>query len=362
MWPNTVVQKKLKIKLPIIQAPMGGVTTPKLVAAVSNAGGLGSLAAGYLSPAEMHQAITQIRALTDKPFAVNLFVTEPAKVNQRDIQTMVGLLKKNCALILKEIKPVKPPFAHAFADQMQVILDEKVPIFSFTFGIPNTTWLKKLKKNKTILIGTATSVDEARLLEQRGIDLIVAQGYEAGGHRGTFLKPENKGETGLFALLPQIVAQVKIPVIAAGAIMDGHGIMATHILGAQAVQMGTAFMTCTESATHPLFKKALLKRTADNTVLTRAFTGRWARSIKNKFIDQMQINEKSILPYPIQHALTLQIRKAAAQKGAVDYLSLFCGQGAHLNRTLPAAKLLQKLEREVKNILDSIMLSFDDYN
>lgn len=352
MWPNTRVTKLLKIKYPIIQAPMaGGITTPELIASVSNAGGLGSLAAGYMSPESIRNAIVKIRSLTDKPFAVNLFIPEKHHASKQQIDSMVTILKKVCAKYTQEITTIKPPFSYSFAEQIQVILEEKIPIFSFTFGIPDDSWLKKLKINKVKLLGTATNLSEAILLERKGIDMIVAQGCEAGGHRGSFLdKPEN-ALIGNFALIPQIVDHVKIPVIAAGAIMDERAIVAALIFGASAVQMGTAFLTCPEAGTHTKYKKLLLSTTQDNTALTRAFSGKLARGIKNKFMAKMELYQNQILDYPIQNALTRQTREIAAQKGLTDYMSLFAGQAAYLSRGIAADKLIRLLDSKVKGLL-----------
>ncbi len=348
MWPNTRLVKKLKITLPIIQAPMaGGVTTPELIASVSNQGALGSLGAGYMSPEQIHQTIRAIRSLTDKPFAVNLFIPTDFLVNQQQIKTM----KKILAEIYPEHDATKEPVIYPFAEQIQAVIEAKVPVFSFTFGVPEDKWLTKLKRNNTVLIGTATTVAEALFLEKKKIDLIVAQGFEAGGHRGSFLKDPMNSLVGNFALIPALADHISSPVIASGGIMDERGIVAALILGAEGVQMGTAFMTCAEAGTHHAFKKLLRQKKLPETVLTNVLTGRTARGINNEFIEELNHYANKILPYPIQHALTAPVRAAAQQKNNLDYMSLFTGQAAYLSQGLAVAKFIKQLDKKVRKLL-----------
>ncbi len=352
MWPNTKLTKLLNIQLPIIQAPMaGGPTTPELVAAVSNAGGLGSLGAGYLDPEEIRKIIIKIKSLTDKPFAVNLFIPEPHHATKQQMQLMIKTLKKLYPKFAREINPVFAPFVFPFAEQLQVIIAEKVPVFSFTFGIPAAQWIKKLKLAKIKLMGTATNLPEALALQKAGIDVIAAQGCEAGGHRGTFLGRAEEALIGSFALIPQIADHTKVPIVASGGIMDARGILAALILGATGVQMGTAFLACTESGAHAKFKKTILQNKQDNTVLTRAYSGRLVRAIKNKFTTAMEAYQKQILDYPIQNSLTRSLRAAAAKKGLTDIMSMYSGQAAYLSQDLPAAELLRRLDEGVKRLM-----------
>ena len=351
MWPTTRITKILQIDLPIIQAPMAGVSTPSLVAAVSNAGGLGSLALGYQQPEAMRAAICATRLLTDKPFAANLFIPEPHAASPRQIKRMQTLLQAVCPRIIREFTPVSPPFIPAFDAQLQIIIEEKVPVLSFTFGCLSDSWIRKLKQHRILLIGTATTAAEAILLEQKGIDIIVAQGMEAGGHRGSFLKSTTDSLLGNFALIPQIVDQVRVPVVAAGGIMDGRGILASLHLGAAGVQMGTAFLATPESAAHPLYKNAVLSLSEDNTTLTTAFSGKLARSIRNKFTETMANFQDQILDYPIQNTLTRQIRELAAKKNLTRYLSLFAGQNSCLCREITAKNLIRFLDKDVKRRL-----------
>ena len=312
MWNDTIVTQQLQILYPIIQAPMaGGPTTPELVAAVSNSGGLGSLGAGYMAPDKIREAIRNIRELTEKPFSVNLFIPE----NPQEDQTKIDKITEAMSPYRQELglpkQPVVSQYAQSFEEQMVVVLEDKIPVFSFTFGILAEEWIALLKAANITIMGTATTVKEAIALEDHGIDMIVAQGSEAGAHRGTFLMDAEDSLIGTIALIPQIVDQVKIPVVAARGIMDGRGIVAALVLGAAGVQAGTVFLTCHESGAKPVHQEALLHHTEEETRLTRMFSGKLARGIKNKFMIEMQTHQASVPDYPIQNALTQDLRQAA---------------------------------------------------
>ncbi|MBA2652409.1 MAG: nitronate monooxygenase [Tatlockia sp.] len=341
---KTNLVKKLGIQFPLIQAPMaGGATTPELVAAVSNSGGLGSLGAAYMPAEAIRKAIIKLRELTEKPFAVNLFIPNEHHASLAEIKSSCHFIEQACRELKIQIKPPTPPYAQSFEEQISVLLEEKVPIFSFIFGIPAQSLLDKFIRNKTILIGTATNVAEALELEQAAIDLIVAQGSEAGGHRGSFIGKAEDSLIGLISLLPQVISQLKTPVIAAGGIMNAKAIKVALELGASAVQMGTAFLTCKESGIHPHYKEALLATTADNTALTTAFSGKLARGIKNKFIERLAAAEEHILPYPIQNAMTRSLRNEAAKQNCIDFMSMWAGQSAYLCKEMTAAELMREL-------------------
>lgn len=348
MKPMAAIAKILGSQFPIIQAPMAGSTTPLLVAAVSNAGGLGSLGGAYMQAEALRDAIRKIRELTDHSFSINLFIPNehPASAQQEQIQQSCKMIEQASPELNYKTHPVPAPYSPDFDEQMQVIIEEKVPVFSFIFGLLSETWITKLKKNKTIIIGTATNVPEAILLEKSDIDMVVAQGSEAGGHRGTFIGDKEGGLIGLFSLLPQLVEQIKIPVIAAGGIMNGKGIAAAHLLGASAVQMGTAFLTCNESEISTKYKQLLLETKKDSTVLTSAFSGKFARGIKNKFIERMSNHKKYILPFPIQNAMTRGMRNEAGKQNCTDFMSLWAGQSANLCREISVAKLMRELVEE----------------
>jgi nitronate monooxygenase len=346
----------LKIEYPIIQAPMaGGITTSNLVAQVSNAGGLGMIGAGYMTPIQIHEQIKEIKQLTKQPFGINLFVPNDFTYTESEVKSANQLLQpiRNQLQIHQENMIDFPTYDHiveSFNEQIQVVIEERVPFCSFTFGIPSEDVIAKLKTNGIILIGTATTVEEAIEVEKSGMDLVVAQGSEAGGHRGNFIRESHDSLVGLMSLIPQIVDHVSIPVIAAGGIMDGRGLMASLCLGAVGVQMGTAFLTCIESGAHQVYKEAILQAREDQVVLTRAFSGKWARGIKNKFITEMEKHEDLLPEFPVQNALTQQIRKASSSQQNTDYLSLWSGQSPRLAKTQSVRVLFNTIITEAKNI------------
>lgn len=352
-WNQTEVARQLKIKYPIILAGMaGGATTPELVAAVSHAGGLGTLGAGYMAPEHMRLSIHKIRELTPFPFGVNLFIPErSAEMSDEKLRSMKEILKPYREKLGIEGEFVLGKVAESFEEQVQVLLDEKVPVFSFTFGIPSMDLITEFKRRNIILIGTATTVREAQALEESGVDMIVGQGYEAGGHRGTFLESTQRSLIGTMGLIPQITDYVSIPVIAAGGIMDGRGIAAALMLGAKGVQLGTAFLTCEESGAHHAYKKAIAESTEESTVLTRSFSGKQARGIENQFIREMERYGSSILDYPIQNAITRDLRQAAAQRNNQEFMSLWAGQATRLSTEESAAAFMDRIIEETAKIL-----------
>lgn len=350
MWKKTRLTNQLNVALPIIQAPMaGGATTPELVTAVSNAGGLGSLGAGYMSPSEIRQAIKRIRELTQAPFAVNLFIPEKYRATPTQMQKACDDINQSCRELDSKIAPINPPYAENFDEQVRVIIEEKVPVFSYTFGLLDTKWIQQLKKNHILLIGTATTLPEAKALEASGgVDLIVAQGSEAGGHRGTFLEIPEHALIGVMSLIPQLADNMTTPIIAAGGIMDGRSIVAALTLGASGVQMGTAFLSCHESGVPKVYKQTLLNQIQDHTRLTRAFSGKLARGINNQFIEDFNRKDAIILDYPIQNALTAKMRVAAKAQNNINFMSLWAGQSAFKCRSMGAAELMASLVKEVE--------------
>ncbi len=352
---QTEFARKLNIQYPIFQAPMaGGPTTPGLVAAVSNAGGLGNLGAGYLTPEQIRSAILEIRRGTDRPFGVNLFVPETPNASEETIAGMNDYLNKYRAKLGIAPNPSIPKWAETFEEQVQVLLEENVPVFSFTFGIPPLDVIQAMKRRGTVVIGTATTVEEAGLLEAHGADAVVAQGSEAGGHRGTFLKDAADALIGTMALVPQIVDRVSVPVIAAGGIMDGRGLVASLALGASAVQMGTAFLACHESGAHAAHKRKIMTSDEDATEITHAYSGKAARGIRTEFMNDMRLYPGAIPPYPIQNALTRDIRQAAAKANDPAYMSLWAGQGLRLARDHAAAEIVQKTWDQARVLIKSL--------
>ena len=350
-WPLGI-RDRIGIELPILQAPMaGGPSTPELAAAVSSAGGLGSLAGGYLPAEGLREAIRKTRTLTSRPFAVNLFAPEaPAAPAPEELERAARALAPYRAEVGLGPPPPAAPLP-PFADRLRVVLEERVPVFSFTFGLLAPEDLAALRAAGAFVLGTATTPGEARALEAAGVHAIVAQGAEAGAHRGTFLGPAERALVGTLALVPQVVDAVSLPVIAAGGIMDGRGVAAALALGARAVSLGTAFLPCPESGASRAYKDALLARTRDDdaTAITRAFTGKAARGIRNRFLEEMAA--APVLPYPLQHAMTADLRREAARIGKPELLSLWAGQGAPLARARPAAELVRDLARETEDAL-----------
>lgn len=315
----------LGVRHPIIQAPMAGVTTPEFVAASAEAGILGSIGAGYLSAEQTREFIREVNRLTEQPFAVNLFIPEQVEMNEellRQANEALQPIRHELGIMNDDITLSEPEFD----GQIQVLIEEGVKICSFTFGLPDWETIQLLKENDVFLIGTATTVEEAILAEQIGMDAVVAQGSEAGGHRGSFY-----GEltfTPLIELLSNIVNGVSIPVIAAGGIANKALMEDAFAAGASAVQLGTALLASDESGAHPVHKRMMLTAIEGTTVLTTAFSGKAARGLRNQFTEDMR--DASIAPYPYQNDLTKALRKVAGNQGNNNYMSLWVGENVHL--------------------------------
>lgn len=346
-WNKTRVAGKLGIKYPIIQGPLGGFSSQRLAAAVSNFGGLGSFGAHSLEPSAIRDVIADIRSLTDKPFAMNLWVAmEDEGATTSDAAAFERALSHLAPHIdsLSANRPAFSPYKPIrFEDQVRVLLDDGVPAFSFIYGIPPTEILDQARHQGIVTIGTATTVDEAIALDEAGVDVIVASGFEAGGHRGSFLRSSEDSLTGTIALVPQAVDAVKVPVIAAGGISDARGIVAAFALGAEGVQMGTVFLACEESGASALHREAILSEKAKRTSLTRGFTGRLARGIHNQLLEVMNKPGVEILPYPLQRSLMRNLAIPAQQAGRSELLALWAGQSVGLARCPDVTTLLQSL-------------------
>lgn len=352
MWTNKL-SERLGVKYPIIKAPMLGCESPVFVAAVSNAGGLGSIGVGRTDGKGVREAIHKIRELTDQPFCVNFFIPEKTMDGLERVSEVNAVLDSYRKELNISSRPFNPP-TYNMEEQLEVILQEKVPVVSFTFGYLEPKWVEILKKNGTAVYGTATNVREAVYLEESGVDFIVAQGSEAGGHRGTFLGEFNDSLIGTMALVPQIVTAVKIPVIAAGGMMDGRGIAAAFALGASGVQMGTAFLTCKESAAHFMHKEAILNSTEEQSCLTSTFSGKPARGLRNRFKTEMESYLEVIPGYPIQETLVRDIRDAAAKQNNPDFMVLWAGQASPLSTCLTVRELMDKLVSETEGVVDRL--------
>ncbi|MBM7659744.1 nitronate monooxygenase [Bacillus mesophilus] len=350
---KTRITEMLSIKYPIIQAPMaGGITTTDLVTAACNAGTLGMIGAGYLSPEQLQRQIHEIKNQTSKPFGVNLFVPTPYSIDEERIQVANQLLapfREQLSVTETRFSPVDQN--SVFEEQIHVLIEEEVKVCSFTFGLPSEVSVNILKGKGIVLVGTATNVKEAIACEKANMDMVVLQGSEAGGHRGTFDQNYHGSLIGLMSLIPQVSDHVQIPLIAAGGIMDGRGLVASLSLGAEAVQMGTAFLTTLESGAHPLHKEAILEGKEDQTVITRAFSGKPARGFKNRFVEELETSEHVLPEFPIQNSLTQSIRKAAAQQKNAEYLSLWSGQSPTLAKAVSVQELIQETVEQAEEIL-----------
>ena len=349
MWPETSVTRRLGLQHPIIQGPFGGgLSTVRLVAAVSNAGGLGSYGAHLLSPAEIRTLAAEIRRATPQPFALNLWVSDhdPGGLTMSPEEFAANLrLFRPCYEALGIEPPGYPAkITERFEEQIEAVLEARPAVFSFVFGIPSAAILAECRRRGIVTLGAATTVDEAVALEAAGVDWVLATGCEAGGHRPAFLRPAEESLVGTLALVPQVVDRVKLPVIAAGGISDRRGVAAALALGAAAVQLGTAFLVCEESGAAPLHREKILSPEARHTVLSRAFTGRLARFISNDFTTQW--DRRTTLPFPLQSWFTGFIKRAAAEQGNPALMSLYAGQGAPLLRHRKAAELMQSLIAE----------------
>ncbi|WP_096200707.1 NAD(P)H-dependent flavin oxidoreductase [Bacillus sp. FJAT-45350] len=355
MFKNHVTEL-LKIEHPIIQAPMaGGITSSALVSAASNAGTLGMIGAGYMNASQIKQQIQEVRNMTKYNFGVNIFIPSEFTITENELQIANELLQPfRDELVIKDDNPQIATAEEGFStfyEQVKVVRDEKVPVCSFTFGLPPKDIINELRENGTIVIGTATTVEEAILNEKAGMDIVVVQGSEAGGHRGTFTGDCDSGMIGLMSLIPQVADAVTIPVIAAGGIMDGRGLMAAFCLGAQAVQMGSAFLTCKESGAHQVYKKALLEAKENDTTLTKAFSGKSARGIQNEFIEKMKDIECELPSYPVQNTLTSAIRKASVGQNNPQYMSLWSGQSPRLAKDQTVDDLVTNVMKQANVLL-----------
>jgi nitronate monooxygenase len=365
-WNKTRISSSLGIEYPIIQGPLGGLSTQQLTATVSNFGGLGSFGAHSLSSSAIQDVIAEIRALTPKPFAINLWVsmedegarTSDSEAFARSLAPLAGHIQA-LGGTLPDYKPYVPI---KFEDQVRVVLDAKVPAFSFIYGIPPKEILDECRAQGILTIGAATTPDEAIVLEQAGVDVIAASGFEAGGHRGSFLRPAEESLTGTFSLVPQVADAVSVPVVAAGGITDARGIVAAFALGAEGVQIGTAFLACEESGASALHRNAILNGNARRTGLTRGFTGRLARGIHNQLLEELNRPGVEILPYPLQRALVRNLSILAVKAAKPELLQLWAGQSANMSRYSDVKTLLKALVSEVSAIAGPVLCWNRDRN
>ena len=347
--------ERLGIEVPLIQAPMAAVSTPEMAAAVSNAGGLGMLASAMMTPDQFGAAMARVRQATNKPFGVNFFVHDPPDLDPK----REAKLRARLAPYYDELGIEPPgdlPIAPRFDDVMLKAVVETTPaVVTFHFGLPEPADVEAVKEAGAVVLSSATTVGEAKQLEAGGADAIIAQGYEAGGHRGTFASAFEDAQVGTFALVPQVVDAVAVPVIAAGGIGDGRGIAAALALGASAVQIGTAFMRCPEAATSDLQRKALAAASDVGTRVTRTLTGRPARALANRYVREMSGFDESDLPdYPLIRGLAGPLGAAAAKSGSDDFSTMWAGQASALGREMPAGELVMTLMDEASAVLKGL--------
>lgn len=348
MFMANPLLQRLRLQNPIILAPLaGGPSTPELAAAISNAGGLGSLGLEYLTLGQIRHTIQRARQLTPGPINANLFAPVPRPSAYVDITAAMAEVAKAHQEL--GIDPPESPrlAADDFDEKFAAVLETRPEVFSFTFGMIPDHAMRKLKAVGIFVIGTATTVEEAVQLERSGVDAITAQGAEAGGHRGTFAAPFESSMVPTLELTRQIARRTKIPVIASGGLMDGHDMKRALDAGAAAVQLGTVFLATPEAGISQPYRQALLNTREDTTVITRAFSGRPARGLANRFSRALAEKPEAILPFPLQNALTRPMRKAAAEKGSSEYLSLWAGTGVTRIRELPAGELVARLVEEM---------------
>ncbi|WP_158903652.1 nitronate monooxygenase family protein [Burkholderia sp. L27(2015)] len=349
---NRTLLRLLSIEKPIIQAPMAGVSTPALAAAVSNAGGLGSLGVGAMNAEGARKVIKETRALTAKPFNINVFCHGPATANEAIERQWLSWLTPH----FKEYGATPPAslseiYTSFLADpaMLEVFLEEKPAIVSFHFGLPSAEVIAALRKAGIKLLATATNLKDAERIAAADVDAIVAQGIEAGGHRGAFDLHARDDRLGTFALTRLLVKEFKLPIIASGGIMDGAGIAAALALGAQAAQLGTAFVACPETSIDEGYRRALLGESARHTTFTAAISGRLARSMVNKFTELASDEKSPQAPmYPIAYDAGKALHAAAKAKGEFGYGAQWAGQAAALARSLPATELFAQLESELR--------------
>ncbi|MGY3619117.1 NAD(P)H-dependent flavin oxidoreductase [Bradyrhizobium sp. USDA 10063] len=352
MWTDRRLLELFGIEHPIVLAPMAGFATVELASVVANAGGLGSIGCATMDPQLATEAIAKLRRLTSKPVSLNFFCHEPARADaQRERAWHDRLSPYYRELGIDDATP-RPrtdlaPFGSAMCEFVE---DARPEVVSFHFGLPAPPLLARIKAAGCKVIASATTVEEACWLEDHGADAVIAQGYEAGGHRGMFLdRDQNRAlasQLGTFELVPQIADAVSVPVIAAGGIADGRGVAAALALGASGVQMGTAFLLCPEVATPPLHRDALRQARELGTMMTNVLTGRPARALVNRLMTEVGPLSDAVPDFPLPMGELAPLRAAAERKGSRDFTPLWAGQGAALARELPAQALMQTLVKE----------------
>jgi len=348
MLPGTAITELLAVRHPVLQAPMAIAATPRLAAAVSAAGGLGALGSAVLPPDELRRQAAALREATDAPFNLNFFCHAPPEASDE----LAERARDRIAPLYTAHGLGDPPQPAADSTRfdeahLEAVLEIRPAVVSFHFGLPDQAAVEAIREQGMRVIASATTVAEAVRLEQRGVDAVIAQGAEAGGHRASFLVSGDEGPIGTLALVPQIVDALDVPVIAAGGIADGRGLAAALTLGAGAAQIGTAFLACPEAELHPAHRAAVLQTPAEATTITRAFTGRPARAVRNRLSEALAGDD--VLPFPAQRMLTGPLAQAGSDPAQV--LSMWLGQAAPLASERPAAELVELLVADAERVL-----------
>lgn len=352
-WPDRRVLDLLKLEIPIIQAPMAGSDSAALARAVSSTGALGSLACALLSSDGVREAARAIREGMNGPFNLNFFCHEMEAPDEAARQRWKSFLRPHYERLGLDIEAVaESRLRLPFDEEMCAVVEEVSPaVVSFHFGLPAADLVDRLKARGIKVLSSATSVDEARWLEDQGCDAVIVQGCEAGGHRAMFLETDAARQAGLFALLPQVADAISIPVIAAGGIGDARGIVAAFVLGASAVQLGTAYLFCPEATVSPMYRRALEQVAESGTAVTNLFSGRPARGIVNRYLTESGPMSDAALPFPYAATLVAPLRVASEKAGSLDYMQLWAGQAAGLGRAMPAEELTRRLAAEALSLL-----------
>ena len=359
MWYNTKATALLGIEYPIMQGPFGGnLSTVELTAAVSNAGGLGGYGAYTMSPQEIFEADKQLKAATNKPYNINLWVSDhdisPSGLSDEEYNKSTALFKPYFDEVGIPLPEKPASFQSRFENQLEVILDVKPKVFSFMFGVPSADVLEQCRRSGIATVGAATTLDEALFLEAAGVDMIIASGFEAGGHRPSFLASAESSLTGTFVLLQLIREKVKTPIIAAGGIANGKGVAAALALGASAAQIGTAFLACDESNALPIHREMLFSDAAKYTTLSRAYTGRLGRGLTSRIAKEIAGKEANVLPFPLQTTLISPLRKAALDQQKWDMILFWGGQISPILKHTKAKELMYSLIEETNAYFDDL--------
>jgi nitronate monooxygenase len=353
---TTPLSERLALEVPIFQAPMASVTTPALAAAVSNAGSLGALGCAYMQPDVMRRDVAALRALTRGPFQLNFFVAPqpdpvPAAAQREAIDALSRYYRE---LGLPPPEAAVAPYAPDLDTQLDAALELQPRVVTCHLNELPAARIAALRAAGIVVGASATCVAEAKRLQELGMDFVVAQGGEAGGHRGTWTRDPQTALTGTLALVRLLVQRLDVPVVAAGGIMDGAAIAAVLALGAQAAQLGTAFIPCPESAATEAYRTALLGAAEDETSLTDKFSGKPARGLRNRYMRETAQGDFPRLPFPAQNQLTVKLRTASAQAGSPELMALWAGQAVAMSRCLPADELVRELEREALETIDRL--------